>query len=236
MNEENQISYYAVIPATVRYDKELKANEKLLYGEITALSNRNGYCYAKNRYFAKLYDVSIETVSRWLSHLQNLGYIEIEIQRNNNKEVISRNIYIIDIPSPQKNQYPYCQNNQYPYIQKNHEGINKKVKDNNIKYNIDDLFYLIINNSDELNSDFKKIIEKLDFNYKEEHLSYMQEDKITMIKNIIYVLYDLYNNKYDSLLLKISRESLINLYILAEEHNPDNLLSYYKKTIINNSS
>ena len=57
-----------------------------------------------------------------------------------------------------------------------------------------------------------------------------------MIKNIIYVLYDLYNNKYDSLLLKISRESLINLYILAEEHNPDNLLSYYKKTIINNSS
>jgi len=233
MNEENQISYYAIIPATVRYDKELKANEKLLYGEITALSNRNGYCYAKNRYFANLYDVSIETVSRWLSHLQNLGYIEIEIQRNNNKEVISRNIYIIDIPSPQKNQYPYCQNNQYPYIQKNQEGINKKVKDNNIKYNIDDLFYLIINNSDELNYDFKKIIERLDFNYKEEHLRYMQEDKITMIKNIIYVLYDLYNSKFDFLLPKVSRESLLNLYRISEEHSPNDILNYYKRSIIN---
>lgn len=40
MNEENKVSYYAIIPATVRYLKVLKANEKLLYGEITSLSNR----------------------------------------------------------------------------------------------------------------------------------------------------------------------------------------------------
>ena len=42
MNEENKSNYYAIIPATVRYSKELKANEKLLYGEITSLSNKNG--------------------------------------------------------------------------------------------------------------------------------------------------------------------------------------------------
>lgn len=29
-------SYYAIIPANVRYDKRLKPNTKLLYGEITA--------------------------------------------------------------------------------------------------------------------------------------------------------------------------------------------------------
>ena len=44
MNEENQVSYYSVIPATVRYDRRLKAAEKLIYGEITSLTNKKGYC------------------------------------------------------------------------------------------------------------------------------------------------------------------------------------------------
>ena len=38
MNEKP--NYYAIIPANVRYDNELRANEKLLYGEITALSSK----------------------------------------------------------------------------------------------------------------------------------------------------------------------------------------------------
>ena len=50
MNEENQINYYAVIPATVRYNNSLKPSEKLMYGEITALANKMGYCFANNKY------------------------------------------------------------------------------------------------------------------------------------------------------------------------------------------
>ena len=38
-------NYYAIIPAIVRYDNDLKPNEKLLYGEITALTNKTGACY-----------------------------------------------------------------------------------------------------------------------------------------------------------------------------------------------
>ena len=66
MNEENQISYYAVIPATVRYDTNLKPAEKLLYAEITSLSNKYGYCFASNKYFANLYNVDPHTVSQWI--------------------------------------------------------------------------------------------------------------------------------------------------------------------------
>lgn len=227
MNEENQINYYAIIPATVRYSKKLKASEKLLYGEITALSNKNGYCYAQNRYFADLYDVSIETVSRWISNLQKFGFIKIKVNRNENKEVISRYIYIVDIP--------YQQKNQYPYIQKNQEGIDENVKENNIKYNIDDLFYLIINNSNKISKHFFEIIERLEFNYKPYMLQYMKKDKIDMLKNIIYVLYDLYNSGFYSLLQNIKRENLVNLYLIAMDKQPNNLLNYYKKSIINSN-
>ena len=226
MNEENKVSYYAIIPATVRYSKMLKANEKLLYGEITSLSNKNGYCYAQNRYFADLYNVSIETVSRWLSNLQKCGFIRIEVKRNINNEVIARYIYIIDVPSPQKN--------QYPYLQKNQKGIDENVKENNINLNIDEdeLFTLIINNSFKISSEFYEILETLELLYTESMLIHMQQDKIQMIKNIIYVLYDLYNSNFASLLSKVKRESLINLYLLSLEHNPNDLLNYYKRTMI----
>ena len=54
MIEENIINYYAIIPSTVRYDPDLKPSEKLLYGEITSLTNKMGYCFATNKYFADL--------------------------------------------------------------------------------------------------------------------------------------------------------------------------------------
>ena len=69
MNEKP--GYYAIIPAGVRYDKQLPQGAKLLYGEITALTNKNGYCWASNDYFAKLYSVSIGTIKSWLKCLED---------------------------------------------------------------------------------------------------------------------------------------------------------------------
>ena len=228
MSKKEQPNYYAIIPATVRYDTNLKYAEKLLYGEITALANKNGYCYAQNKYFADLYNVTAVSVSRWISHLQELGYTKTEVIRNENKEIVSRNIYIADIP--------YYQKNQYPYIPKSKEGINKIVKGNNIKSNIDDLFYLIINNSNEIPEEFLAIMGRLEFNYTSYMLQYMSQDKINMVKNIIYVLYDLYNSNFQFILQNVNREHLINLYFIAEDNNPNNLLNYYKKSIINSST
>lgn len=61
MNEHR--GYYAIIPAIVRYDNHLNGNAKLLYGELTALANEKGYCWATNQYFANLYNVSIGDIS-----------------------------------------------------------------------------------------------------------------------------------------------------------------------------
>jgi hypothetical protein len=86
-------SYYAIIPATVRYDKELTANAKLLYGELTALSEKEGYCWASNNYFAELYEVTPQAVSKWINLLLKKGYIKVEMIRKG-KQVVQRNIYI----------------------------------------------------------------------------------------------------------------------------------------------
>ena len=42
LNDENKIGYYAIIPSTVLFDTDLKANEKLLYAIIKVLSNKEG--------------------------------------------------------------------------------------------------------------------------------------------------------------------------------------------------
>ena len=97
-------NYYAIIPANVRYSN-IKPNAKLLYGEITALSNKLGYCFASNTYFADLYGVSKNTVSRWLSDLKKSEFITINIERNSNKQITKRIIGIVkkvDTPIDEK--------------------------------------------------------------------------------------------------------------------------------------
>lgn len=76
MNE----GFWSILTAEVRYDKRLKPNAKLLYSEISALTSRDGYCWAKNEYFAELYGVGTETVSRWISQLKKFGYLEVELE------------------------------------------------------------------------------------------------------------------------------------------------------------
>lgn len=90
---EEKPSYFGIIPATVRYDKTLKANAKLLFSELTCLSEKDGYCYASNNYFAKLYEVDPSSISKWLKQLADKGYIKIEYKYNG-KECTERKIFI----------------------------------------------------------------------------------------------------------------------------------------------
>ena len=90
-------AYYAVIPANVRYDSRISANAKLLYGEITALCNEKGFCWATNGYFAKLYSVTARSIKAWISSLEEMGYITVNVRyKNDGKTVDNRCISIND--------------------------------------------------------------------------------------------------------------------------------------------
>ena len=97
MNEQNTPSYYAIIPSSVRYCEELKYAERLLYGEITALAGKEGFCFATNKYFAELYHVIPGTISRWISHLEDLEFVNIDIIKDEKNQILERRIYINDI-------------------------------------------------------------------------------------------------------------------------------------------
>lgn len=126
-DEINKIGYYAVIPSTVLYDNELKPNEKLLYAVISTLANKEGFCYASNKYLGEKLEAESNTVSKWITHLRKKGYLIVQLIRNEQKEVISRKIY--------PNDTPYRINIQYPYSTKIQEGIGQKSKENNISIN-----------------------------------------------------------------------------------------------------
>lgn len=87
-----QPSYYSIITANVRYDNRLTDSEKLLFAEITSLSNKYGYCTATNSYFARLYEVVKETISRRISNLTKYGYLKIETVKDG-KQIKQRMMY-----------------------------------------------------------------------------------------------------------------------------------------------
>jgi len=93
---ENKKSFFAIIPANVRYHKKLCANAKLLYGEITALCNEQGYCWANNHYFAELYQVSKVSISKWVSELEKAGFLILEIDQSsgNQRKIFLQNTHL----------------------------------------------------------------------------------------------------------------------------------------------
>lgn len=66
---------YAVIPSFVRYSKKLVPGAKLLYGEVTAISEYTGLCFEPNHFFANLYDTTNRTVQNWICQLVDMKFL-----------------------------------------------------------------------------------------------------------------------------------------------------------------
>ena len=134
--ETEKPSYYAIIPAEVRYDHRLKANEKLLYGEVTALCSSSGECWASNKFFAELYDVHITNVSRWVNSLVDKGYLESQlVYKEGTKEIEKR---ILRLSSVSKNVKTPHSKNVKTSISKNAKENNTSINNNILSSNLDD--------------------------------------------------------------------------------------------------
>ena len=115
-------NYFAIIPAFIRYNENLTMFEKILYWEITALTNKEWFCFASNSYFSNLYKMHTVSISRAINNLEKNWFIKIEIDE---KWWNQRKIFV------NTNQDPINKNVD-TYWQKNQDPINKNVKHNNI--------------------------------------------------------------------------------------------------------
>lgn len=198
---DEQPSYYSMIPANVRYDKELKPMEIIMYSEITALTNKYGYAYASNSYFANLYQVHKKTVSNWINHLKEKGYIQTVVTRNEDMSVKDRKIYIIP---------PYEQKNGEGYPQKDSHPIHEKMEENNTSINRDKdetskLFQLI-------SQEIEIIQNPLKAQQLEQSIESFKENKTDIVK--VAINYCRENNKGVNYLIKVldnwSKENISN--------------------------
>ena len=75
---------YSKIPRYV-IESKLCSNAKLLYGEISLLCHKEGFCYASNKYLSNLLKVSRRTITSCISSLKRKNYIKVENDPNMRK-------------------------------------------------------------------------------------------------------------------------------------------------------
>ena len=75
---------YSKIPRYV-IESKLCSNAKFLYGEISLLCHKEGFCYANNKYLSKQIQVSERTITRILGELEEADFIRLEDYKNKRK-------------------------------------------------------------------------------------------------------------------------------------------------------
>ena len=128
-------NYYAIIPAEIRYDNELPSQAKLLYGEISALANKTGECWASNKYFSELYDCTTRTVSSLINKLKEKDYIDIEFIYRKDSNQIEKRIIKLKNNLSKNNSIPIEKNFVTPIDKNVNTPIEKNFQDNNTSIN-----------------------------------------------------------------------------------------------------
>ena len=118
---------YGLMPMVVLEDKDLSANQKLLYCLISSLCAEKGYCWATNKYLWDKLGVKEWTISTAIKWLVDKWYINSDVNLSKGSE---RHITIGVV----KNQMGVCENSQGGYVK---NQIHNNINNNSIKeYNI----------------------------------------------------------------------------------------------------
>ena len=106
---------------------------KILHGEICALSQSDGYCFASNKYFAKQLNLSIQSVSRLIGILKRYDLISVTRATDDNgyrKRIIKPNSSIvlskISVGNARKREKPTLKNANHNIV--------SRIDKNNISY------------------------------------------------------------------------------------------------------
>lgn len=74
---------FVVIPLSILERKDLKPNSKILYGEILALTQKDGRCTATDKYLSERLGVSSRSIQRLIDELCNKELITRETTKSN---------------------------------------------------------------------------------------------------------------------------------------------------------
>lgn len=83
MNKDIITYIHSLIPASILRDNNLTSLEKLLLIEIISLCKQKGYCWATNKYFSDINNVSRTTISKSINNIASCNYIKIEYDNKN---------------------------------------------------------------------------------------------------------------------------------------------------------
>ena len=142
------------IPREILLNEELNDKEKIVLSIVLCLSTELGYCFAGNRYLSNVLGVTINRVSKIISSLKDKGFIEVNINYDDEKKYIrSRELKLTDkiLKGIVKNNNTYWRKHQYPIVKKDKDIItiyknniyNKKnfEENNYTKEELESLYY-----------------------------------------------------------------------------------------------
>ena len=135
MGSKEYPNYWAMIAAPVLNDKELLSKPKaiLLYGHITTLARSTGACWATNKYFSEMLNVSTRSITEYIRLLVDKGFVKVITKyKSNSKQIEKRLIFpLTPMEMSFDSMEAHCDTPMEAHCEENNTSINNTSINNN---------------------------------------------------------------------------------------------------------